>query len=111
MLKNVPKESPAFKEDAIAPFKTEEEAVEMANGTGYGLSAAVFGELNHARQVAARIDAGMVHVNDQTVMEDARVPFGGTKKSGNPTRIGGDSDLEEYTTFRWKPQPYALPNM
>ena len=122
VLKNVPKESPAFKEEifgpvvAIVPFKTKEEAVKMANGTGYGLSAAVFGELNQASQIAARIDAGMVHVNDQTVMGDARAPFGGTKQSGNPTRIGGESDLEEYTTFRWttvtrKPQPYALPNM
>ena len=122
VLNNVPKDSPAFKEEifgpvvAIIPWKTEEEALEMANGTGYGLTAAVFGELEHARQVASRIDAGMVHVNDQTVMEDARIPFGGTKQSGNCSRTGGDSALEEYTTFRWttetrKPRRYALLNM
>jgi benzaldehyde dehydrogenase (NAD) len=122
VLKNVPKDSPAFKEEifgpvaTIIPFKTEEEALAIANGTGFGLSSAVFGELNHAKAVGARIDAGMVHINDQTVMEDARVPFGGSHGSGNPTHIGGESDLEEYTTFRWttetcKPQPYILPNM
>ena len=122
VLKNVPKGSPAFKEEIFGPvativsYKTEDEALAIANSTGYGLSSAVFGELNHAKSVGTRIDAGMVHVNDQTVMEDARAPFGGTHQSGNPTRIGGESDLEEYTTFRWttetrKPQPYALPNM
>ena len=122
VLNNVPKDSPAFKEEifgpvvAIIPWKTEEEALEIANGTGYSLTTTVFGELEHARHVASRIDAGMVHVNDQTVMEDARIPFGGTKQSGNYSRTGGDSALEEYTTFRWttetrKPRPYALPNM
>jgi len=122
VLKNVPTGSAAFKEEifgpvaVVIPYKTEEEALRMANGTGFGLSAAVFGELEHAKRIASCIDAGMVHINDQTVMEDARVPFGGTKQSGNPTRIGGESDLEEYTTFRWttetkRPQAYALPNM
>lgn len=122
VLKNVPKDSPAFKEEIFGPvativsFRTEEEALAMANGTGFGLTAAVFGELSHAKHVGAQIDAGMIHINDQTVMEDARVPFGGTKQSGNPTRIGGEADLEEYTTFRWttetrKPNAYAVPNM
>jgi benzaldehyde dehydrogenase (NAD) len=122
VLKNVPANSPAFKEEifgpvaVVIPYKTEDEALAIANGTGFGLSAAIFGELEHARNVAAKVDSGMVHINDQTVMEDARVPFGGTHQSGNPTRIGGVSDLEEYTTFRWttetlKPSPYTLPNM
>ena len=97
VLKNVTEDSPAFKEEifgpvaAIVSYKTEDEALAIANGTGFGLSSAVFGELNHAKAVGARIDAGMVHVNDQTVMEDARAPFGGTHQSGNPTRIGGRS--------------------
>ena len=83
VLKNVPKDSPAFQEEIFGPvativsYKTEDEALAIANSTGYGLSSAVFGELNHARAVGARIDAGMVHVNDQTVMEDARAPFAG----------------------------------
>ena len=57
----------------------------------------------------------MVHVNDMTVLEDARAPLGGIGLSGNPTRIGGIADLEEYTTWRWvtevrTPQAYLLPN-
>jgi benzaldehyde dehydrogenase (NAD) len=121
VLTNVPKDSPAFREEifgpvaVIVPYDTLDEAIAIANGTGFGLSAAVFGPVEEARAVAARIDSGMVHINDQTVMEDARVPFGGTHQSGNPSRIGGVSDLEEYTGFRWvtetrKPTPYTLPN-
>jgi benzaldehyde dehydrogenase (NAD) len=122
VLKNVPRQSPAFQEEifgpvaVIASYRREEEAVELANGTGFGLSAAVYGPQAEARVIAGRLSSGMVHINDQTVMEDARVPFGGTHQSGNSSRVGGVSDLEEYTTFRWttetrKPQPYVLPNL
>lgn len=122
VLKNVPRESPAFREEIFGPvavivaYRSEEEALELANGTGFGLTAAVYGPEETARGIAARIVSGMVHINDQTVMEDARVPFGGTHQSGNSSRIGGPSDLEEYSTFRWttetrKPHPYALPNL
>lgn len=107
VLKNVPKTARAFLEEVFGPvavivtYTDEDEGIRLANGTGYGLSSAVFGELDHARTVAARIESGMVHINDQTVHEDARAPFGGMKASGNPTRIGGEADLEEYTTWRW----------
>jgi hypothetical protein len=94
---------------------SETEALKIANVLDYGFSAAVFGELEHASRVAAQINAGLVHVNYQTAMEDTR-PFGGTQQSGNPIRLGGEWDLEGYTTFRWvtetrKAQPYTLPNM
>jgi benzaldehyde dehydrogenase (NAD) len=122
VLKNVPRKPPAFREEIFGPvavivaYRSEEEALEIANGTGFGLTAAVYGPEEAARGVAARIVSGMVHINDQTVMEDARVPFGGTHQSGNSSRIGGPSDLEEYSTFRWttetrRPQSYALPNL
>ena len=121
VLGNVGKGSRAFSEEIFGPvavivtYKDEEEAIRLANGTGYGLSCAVFGELDHARKVAARIESGMVHINDQTVQEDARAPFGGTKASGNRARIGGEADLEEYTTWRWVtetrlPIPYEIAN-
>jgi benzaldehyde dehydrogenase (NAD) len=122
VLNRVPRTARAFKEEVfgpvavIVPYKDEEDGIAIANGTGFGLSAAVFGELEHAKQVSTRIKSGMVHVNDHTVLDDARAPFGGVGQSGNPSRIGGVSDLEEYTTFRWvtenrKPQPYVLPNL
>jgi benzaldehyde dehydrogenase (NAD) len=121
VLKNVPRTSRAFKEEifapvaVIVPYKDEEDAIRVANETGFGLAAAVFGEFEHAKKVSARIKAGMVHVNDMTVLEDARAPFGGIGLSRNPTRIGGIADLEEYTTWRWvtevrTPQAYLLPN-
>ena len=102
----------------IAPviiFRDDEEAVRLANGSGYGLVASVFGELEHARIVARRVESGMVHINDQPVKVDTRAPFGGVKASGNRTRIGTHHDLDEYTTSRWVTEmkvtpPYTLAN-
>jgi acyl-CoA reductase-like NAD-dependent aldehyde dehydrogenase len=51
----------------IIPVESEEEAIQIANDTSYGLSSAVFsGSIEHGIRVAQRIHAGMVHVNDQT---------------------------------------------
>ena len=122
VLKNVPQNTRAFKEElfgpvaVIVPFEDESEAIRLANGTGYGLSAAVFGELEHAKQVGGQIESGMVHLNDMTIMGDPMVPFGGTKASGNASRIGGDASIEEYSTWRWdtetrQPKPYEIPSM
>jgi benzaldehyde dehydrogenase (NAD) len=122
VLKNVPQNTRAFKEElfgpvaVIVPFEDESEAIRLANGTGYGLSAAVFGELEHAKRVGGQIESGMVHLNDMTIMADPKVPFGGTKGSGNASRIGGDASIEEYSTWRWdtetrQPKPYEIPSM
>ena len=43
----------------------------------------------------------MVHINDQTINDDARVPFGGTGASGNGGRFGGDANLDEFSQWRW----------
>ena len=61
---------------------SEEEAVELANATKYGLGAYVFdADVEHAQQVAARIEAGMVYINSCFV-DSPRLPFGGVKNSG-----------------------------
>ena len=61
---------------------TEEEAIELANATKYGLAAAVFsGDLEHGKKVAAQIEAGMVGINTMAATE-AALPFGGVKNSG-----------------------------
>jgi hypothetical protein len=66
----------------ITPFKTENEAVAMANATPYGLAATLWTEnLNRAHRVADRIEAGTVWVNCW-MLRDLRVPFGGVKASG-----------------------------
>lgn len=94
----------------IVTFRDDEEALALANGTGYGLAASVFGEIDHARTVAKRVESGMVHVNDQPVKVDVRAPFGGVKASGNSTRIGTRHDLDEYTSSRWVTEMKITPS-
>ena len=61
----------------IASFASEEEAIDAANNTTYGLGSAVFtNDLKRAHRVAAEIDAGMVWINS-TQDCDPRIPFGG----------------------------------
>ncbi|KAF5879124.1 putative aldehyde dehydrogenase protein [Botrytis fragariae] len=73
---------------AIASFKTEEEAVEMANDTTYGLGSAIFTtNLDRAHKLARRIEAGMVWINSSQD-SDYRIPFGGVKQSGVGRELG-----------------------
>ncbi|KAI0382069.1 aldehyde dehydrogenase [Hypomontagnella monticulosa] len=72
----------------LVPFKTEDEAIAMANDTTYGLGAAVFSQsLELSHRVAARIEAGMVWINSSND-SDFRVPFGGVKQSGIGRELG-----------------------
>ncbi|CDZ48997.1 aldehyde dehydrogenase family protein [Neorhizobium galegae] len=67
---------------SILPYETEEQAIEIANDTPYGLAAYVqSGDLAHARKVAARLRAGSVFINYPEW--DLFAPFGGFKQSGN----------------------------
>ncbi|CAN7435708.1 aldehyde dehydrogenase family protein [Neorhizobium tomejilense] len=67
---------------SILPYETEEQAIEIANDTPYGLAAYVqSGDLTHARKVAARLRAGSVFINYPEW--DLFAPFGGFKQSGN----------------------------
>ncbi|KAI1184812.1 aldehyde dehydrogenase domain-containing protein [Nemania serpens] len=80
----------------VASFKTEDEAVHMANDTTYGLGAAVFSQsLELTHRVAARIEAGMVWINSSND-SDVRVPFGGVKQSGIGRELG-EAGLAAYT--------------
>jgi len=79
---------------SIIPYDTEDEAVEIANDTPYGLSGYVSsGNLERARRVAARLRTGMVHINGASL--DAMAPFGGYKQSGNG-REWGPEGIEEF---------------
>jgi aldehyde dehydrogenase (NAD+) len=72
---------------SILPYETEEQAIEMANDTEYGLSGYVqSGDIEHARKVARQLRTGMVHLNGAGV--DNQAPFGGYKKSGNGREFG-----------------------
>ena len=83
----------------IASFKTEDEAVERANDTTYGLGSAVFTQdLTKAHRVARNIEAGMVWVNSSND-SDYRIPFGGVKQSGIGRELG-EAGLAAYTNAK-----------
>ncbi|MEM7125939.1 MAG: aldehyde dehydrogenase family protein [Chloroflexota bacterium] len=79
---------------SILGYEDEEEAIEIANDTDYGLAGWIASDdLDHARQVAKHIRAGQIHINYQG--GDTDVPFGGYKQSGNG-REKGLWGLEEF---------------
>jgi len=80
----------------IMPFDTENEAVELANGTGYGLAASVWTQsLSRAHILAKRLAFGIVWINCW-MLRDLRTPFGGMKNSGTG-REGGWEALRFFT--------------
>jgi len=82
----------------IAPFDTEEEALEIANGTPYGLTNYLHSSNEKRRRRFARaLRSGMVEMNGEG--QDAGAPFGGMKASGN-AREGGVHGLEEYCVVK-----------
>ena len=85
----------------IIPFSDDEEAIELANDTEYGLAGSVHSaDRGHARDVADRIDVGMMHVNDQPIHVEPHMPFGGVKGSGTG-RYNGEWIIDELTEMKW----------
>ena len=79
---------------SILKYESEEEAIEIANDTVYGLSGYVqSGDINHARDVASRLRTGNVHLNGAGA--DLNAPFGGYKQSGNG-REWGELGFEDF---------------
>lgn len=79
----------------------ENEAINMANDTNYGLCASIFtGDRYHGLQIADRLAVGMVHINDQTVMDEPHVMFGGEKDSGFG-RFNGQWIVNSMLTEKW----------
>jgi succinate-semialdehyde dehydrogenase/glutarate-semialdehyde dehydrogenase/succinate-semialdehyde dehydrogenase len=94
VLVDLPHDAAVAREEFFGPvalvftFKTDEEAVRLANDTEFGLGAAVFSKNPaHANAVAAQIEAGAVFIND-FVRSDPRAPFGGVKGSGVGRELG-----------------------
>jgi 5-carboxymethyl-2-hydroxymuconic-semialdehyde dehydrogenase len=80
----------------VTPFEGDEEAIQLANDTRYGLAAYIWTEnLRRGHRIAHRIEAGMVWLNSHNV-RDLRTPFGGVKASGLG-REGGQQSLDFYT--------------
>ncbi|OQD69390.1 hypothetical protein PENPOL_c002G07257 [Penicillium polonicum] len=81
---------------ACMPFDSEDEAIRLANGSGYGLSASVFTEdLRRGLAMARRIQSGAVHINSMTIHDEPALPHGGVKNSGWG-RFNTDEGLNEF---------------
>lgn len=96
-----------YHEETFGPVKGivrvggEEAAIACANDNEFGLSSAVFTK-DTARgwRVAARIEAGICHINGPTVHDEAQMPFGGVKASGYG-HFGGRQGIDAFTETRW----------
>jgi acyl-CoA reductase-like NAD-dependent aldehyde dehydrogenase len=85
----------------VMTFSTFEQAVELANGHGYGLSSALYTrDAATAFRFRERVSAGMLSVNNSTSGAEAHLPFGGNGKSGNGSRQSGVWVLDQFT--RWQ---------
>ena len=81
---------------SLIAVESDEEAIEIANDTEYGLSGAVFTEnLARGLNIASKIDSGAIHINGMSVHDEARLPHGGAKKSGWG-RFNGQWGLDEF---------------
>lgn len=86
---------------AVIRARDIDHAIELANDSDYGLSAAVFTrDTALGLTVARRVRSGICHVNGPTVHDEAQMPFGGTGASGYG-RFGGRQGIESFTETRW----------
>lgn len=99
---------PAWQEEIFGPvapvmsYRSLDQAIELVNGTEYGLVTAILGDVGTAMRVADQVQSGIVHINGQTIDDEPNAPFGGIKGSGNGTRFGGAAaNLDAYTETQW----------
>ena len=107
LLTNVPEDSEFARLETFGPVAAVEivedadEAVTRANATSYGLASGIItSDGDKGLQLAQRIEAGIVHVNDQPVGDEPQMPFGGVKDSGWG-RFGGTAAIDEFTELHW----------
>ncbi|MFE5187971.1 aldehyde dehydrogenase family protein [Streptomyces sp. NPDC056628] len=108
VLAGVDDDTPAYAEEVFGPvapvrsFSDAEEAAALAAASPYGLSLGIVTrDAARGLDLADRIPTGIVHINDQTVNDEAVAPFGGVAASGTGARFGGDANLEAFTDVRW----------
>lgn len=109
VLADVPLDAPAYAQEVFGPvacvvkFSTLDEAVALAADSEYGLSLGIFTrDVGKGLELADRIPTGIAHINDQTVADEANIPFGGFGASGNGSRFGGAArSIEAFTETRW----------
>jgi alpha-ketoglutaric semialdehyde dehydrogenase len=85
----------------VARFGDLDEAIDLANGHGYGLSAAIYtGDPKAVFRFRQGVTAGMLSINNSTSGAEAHLPFGGNGRSGNGSRQSGIWVLDQFT--RWQ---------
>jgi acyl-CoA reductase-like NAD-dependent aldehyde dehydrogenase len=107
VVDGVTPEMKLFRDESFGPVvgviraRDEAHAIELANDTEYGLSAAVFTrDAARGLRVARQIKSGICHVNGPTVHDEAQMPFGGVGASGYG-RFGGKAGIDSFTELRW----------
>jgi aldehyde dehydrogenase (NAD+) len=86
---------------AVIPFENFDEALDIANGVQYGLSAAIYTRnVNNAFRAQRDLQTGIVYVNAPTIGAETHLPFGGIKNTGNGHRESGEAALDFYS--EWK---------
>ncbi|ASJ73194.1 aldehyde dehydrogenase [Granulosicoccus antarcticus] len=107
LIDNVTPDMRIYSEESFGPVKpiirvsSDQEAIDVANDTAYGLSAAVYSNnIQRALAVADQIESGICHINGPTVADEAQMPFGGVKDSGYG-RFGGKAAIDAFTSVRW----------
>ncbi|MDA2989619.1 MAG: NAD-dependent succinate-semialdehyde dehydrogenase, partial [Actinomycetota bacterium] len=105
VLVNVTTDMPVMAEETFGPvaaviaFDSDQEAIELANASPYGLGASVWSsDVEHAMDIGRRIDSGILSINAVTA-SDPRLPFGGVKQIGYGRELGG-AGAREFTNIR-----------
>lgn len=109
VLAEVTPDMPVYRHEIFGPvapitrFSTLDEAAELARGTEYGLSLAILTrDVMKGLALAERVPSGVVHINDQTINDEAVAPFGGVGASGTGSRLGGPEwNIEAFTETQW----------
>jgi benzaldehyde dehydrogenase (NAD) len=108
VLDRVTTDAPAYHREVFGPvapvvrFSSTDEAVALAADTGYGLALGILTrDAMRGLALAEQIPTGIVHINDQTVNDEAVAPFGGVLDSGTGARFGGLANHDAFTDQRW----------
>ena len=108
VLSGLDDEAPAWYDEVFGPvapvraFSSLDEAAELALANSYRLSLGILGDVGVAMDLADRIPTGKIHINEQTVSDEANAPFGGSGWSGNGSRVGGlRTNLDAFTEVQW----------
>ena len=117
VLADVPLDAPAYSQEVFGPvasvvrYDTLEESLHLAADDGYGLALGILcGDGLRALELTSNIPVGIIHINDQTVSDEAVAPFGGMKSSGNGSRIGGaQANIESFTETQWVTAQSEIP--